>query len=198
MTKAPYAHSCVYLFWSAISSYLQPSLRDSAANTVRICIVTPHVIFSVRICKRNFTQVSVVGTTRLISVTIVFLSYKHTEEYYCLCVHWLAAGKQAYLKPLCPWLWLICGILNLDLLFLIFKLILICCVECIWETILHSFWKKQSINKWMKLQDQAPEETKAKNAFWGGKISLGGNKFLWLLSWSTRWWNLGPGPFLPT
>ena len=78
----------------------ESSLRDSAANTVRICIVTPHVIFSVRICKRNFTQVSVVGTTCRICVTIVFLSYKHTEEYYCLCVCWLAAGKQAYLKPL--------------------------------------------------------------------------------------------------
>ena len=83
----------------------ESSLRDSAANTVRICIITPHVIFSVRICKRNFTQVSVVGTTHLICVTIVFLSYKHTEQHYCLCVLlWLGAGKQVYLKPLCPWL----------------------------------------------------------------------------------------------
>ena len=63
----------------------ESSLRDSAANTVRICIVTPHVIFSVRTCKRNFTQVSVVGTTRRICVTIVFLSYKHRRVLLFMC-----------------------------------------------------------------------------------------------------------------
>lgn len=201
MIKAPCIHSCVYHpFWSI--SHPTYRVFPKRLSSCKYCKNMYHYTSCHHLCE-NMQEKFPPGLSEL----ELHASHLCNHSVLILQTYWIAlllmcplagcrktAGvSEASLSLALTYLWYSKPWPS----FLIFKLILICCVECIWETILHSFEKSRVLTSEWNCRVRL-EETKAKNAFWGGKISLGANVFLWLLSWSTRWWNLGPGPFLPT